>query len=648
MAKNKTTFYILILLTCLITAISFRSYFKYASYNLDDYHTFEFAPAGSSVLERCKATTDFLYLKQARFQPVRLCVFVAMTQLFDEDSSVYYNFALHLINILLLFLFLRKFGVGNVFSIISVLLFAVFGKFRHMDSSSVMIGGSGLNLFFILTALLFLIKSLESHGSEPVRRYLFLALSLLAYSSLVFSYEVAVPLFTLIVVVFYLFNDSGKGLLAPFRTKKLSYLLLYIIPLVIYLVFYRLLVNVDYEGAEIVWSYNIFIRLKSYILYTLIPPIPTHAPSAAMFLVLIIYFAAIILAMKSRRLDTGLSEERSKGLKLLLFGAVFYPSTVVLFILNDWLTPSSVMVHHTYLMTAAGAILSVSLVYNFQWLLPPSIRKKYLAILIILVFPIILINNERHTVRHYKDDASRVMSIRHLKKDVLAAVPDMEKTDAVLLKNFFYPYYDISSMDGALLKWFDFKKDIMSGREIISVRGGDIVFRGPLHRYKKPGELRAKNNRVRILFVRKKDGAVLPYHDLIGFEQQINIYQTKQVYEDCPKGSCADKHKLEAILSNFKRNNYMNIWFTSRDGLERFLKNVTSIEVNDEPVSREKIHVSDEVISIDVSKLRDRINYFFLRITSADDRFKESFRLIALTKSAGQGASKKPLRRDLR
>jgi len=109
--KSKITTYIFIAITFLITGISYRSYFKYASLNMDDYVTFDFAPAESSTLQACKVTTDFLYTGQRRFQPVRLCVFVAFTRFFEEQSSPYYNYALHLANIFLLFLFLRKFAM---------------------------------------------------------------------------------------------------------------------------------------------------------------------------------------------------------------------------------------------------------------------------------------------------------------------------------------------------------------------------------------------------------------------------------------------------------------------------------------------------------------------------------------------------------
>jgi len=640
MTKNKSIFYIIIFFTLIITAISYRTYFKYATLSWDDYSTIECAPADSSVLQECHAITAYLYEQQKRYHPVRIYSFVVFTRLFNAQSSVYYNFSVHIINILLLFLFLRKFALGNVFSFISVLLFAVFGRARYMDNASTMVGGSGLNLFFILLTFLFLIKSLETNEQRRLKRFAFLGISLLSYTALVFSYEVAIPLFASIVPVFYFFskgeNKGGKGLLAPFRTKKSYYLLLLFLPALIYLVFFRLLVKVHYTGAEIDLSLDILTRLKAYLVYTLRPPVRPiliHAPTMAEFIILALYFGAIVFTLKKTgKGPPDLTDKKRAAARLLLFSVVFYPATVGIYTLNHWLTPTHVMIHHTYLMTAAAALLLSSSFYSFQWALPPSFRKKYLAILIIFVFPIVLINAERHIVRYYQDEAGTVTAIRTLKSALMSNIPDINKTDAIILKNFYYPFYDISSMPGAFLNWFRQGRYIFSGREIISVKDGDIVFKGPLHRYKQPNEeIRAANNRVMIFFVRRKDGYALPYHPVINFEKARNLYQTEQVRGDCPRGKCVDKDRLDAILSNFKTNNYLNINFRSGKDAELFMKNAPLFEINDELVSRGAMRVSGSRLSVDVSDATGRTNYFFLTIISSDKGFKDAIRRIYLT-----------------
>jgi len=406
--RNKRFFYLLIVLTFLITAISFRTYFRYASYDLDDYYTFEFAPAGASVIEAGRATTAYLYEGQKRYQPVRLYIFTAFTRFFDEDTSPYYNFALHLANILLLFLLLRKFGAGGIFSFLGVLYFAVFGRQRFIDSSSAMIGGSGLNLFLISLSFLFLIKALEIEEDRPLRRYSFFAVSVLAYASLVFSYEVAVPLFVPLVLVYYLFRGRRcqKGPGRPSMTESLRHLAPYALPLVIYLVFFRLLVRVTYLGAKIKLSLDILRRLTSYMQYTLIPAFLPQGIKMAEVIILVLYFIGIVICF-TNGLGHGAraSEKKKRGLVLLVIGVLFYLATVLPFAFNSWLTPTSVMQHHTYLMTAAGGILLSSIFYNLGWVLPDSLRRVCLAALVVLVFPVFFIGSEGGFVRHYNDYA---------------------------------------------------------------------------------------------------------------------------------------------------------------------------------------------------------------------------------------------------
>jgi len=629
---NKPAFYILIAITFLITAISFRTYFEFASYNLDDYYTFEFAPPGTSVLEAGRATTEYLYRGQSRYQPVRLYIFTAFTRLFDEAASPYYNFALHIVNILLLFLLLAKFGAGGVFSLISVLYFAVFGRNRFMDATSVMIGGSGLNLFFILLSFLFLIKSLEAEPGRTLRRYSFLGLSVLSYASLVFSYEVAIPLFVPLVLVFYLFSSGGREVAGPFRTKRTAFLIPYLIPLFVYIVFFRLFVNVSYPGAKVGLSLDILRRWKAYMLYTLTPPFLPQGVRAAEAVIIVLYFAAIVLTLKKTGCPDADIDKKKKGLRLLGFGGLFYFATVLPFALNSWLAPTSVMRHHTYLMTAAGGILLTSLFYNLGWVLPPRPRQAYLAALVVLVFPIIFIGSEGGLVRHYNDDAVQTAGIRHLKKGLQEGVRDIEGTDAIILKNFFYPYYGIRSMDGAFLKWFGFKKKIISGREIISARDGEITFKGPLHYYRELVEHRVRNSRARIFFMNPTDATPVPYHYFIDFKRGVNIYQTIAVKSDLKEGEIWDPYVLEAILANEEKSRYLGIWFTGRRELEGFMRGLKTLEINDKAVPRERVAPEGDHVIIDVSDTTDRIRYYFLKITFRDSGPRDGIRLIALTR----------------
>ncbi len=209
---------------------------------------------------------------------------------------------------------------------------------------------------------------------------------------------------------------------------------------------------------------------------------------------------------------------------------------------------------------------------------------------------------------------------------------DIDGTDAILLKNFFFPYYDISSMEGAFLKWFGFRKKILSGREILSARDGEIVFKGPLHRHMDYRVRRVRNKKARIFFVDTKRGTPAPYHFFVDFSRGLNLYQTVDVKSDFRPGEAPDPHGLEAILSNEGRNRYLGIWFTGRRELEGFMRGLKALEINDEAVPGERILSEGDHILVDISDTTDSIRYYFLKISSRDRGLRQRIRLIALTK----------------
>jgi len=136
-----------------------------------------------------------------------------------------------------------------------------------------------------------------------------------------------------------------------------------------------------------------------------------------------------------------------------------------------------------------------------------------------------------------------------------------------------------------------------------------------------------------MFFVSPIDGELLPYHYFVDFERGLNLYQMRHIEEDWQKDGVDESQILEVILSNFKRNNYLNIWFKSNQGLQDFAKSHTAIEVNDELVPDDRMTLSGDRLSIDISGRTEKINYFFLKVLSSDDRFKSTIRLIALTGS---------------
>ena len=279
---------------------------------------------------------------------------------------------------------------ANTFSLLSILFFSLFGRDRLMDSVSVIIG-SGLILFLILLTLLFLIKTFETQKDELAKRCFFIGVSSLAYLLLILSYEIAFPVLMVVLITSYFFQPSKKSLKEFFKSRL--YLLLYLVPLLGYFVHYKFYTNLknNYKGAEIVWSLDILTRLNTYLSYTLVLPAKLHLPTIEELAVLLLYFIAIYLSLKTEDLSAGYREKRRRCFKLLIFGTVFYFSTIVLFIINNYLTPYDIMMHHTYLMTAASSILLVFLFLQHTVVLPRVLQEVLFVFLVSSACPFLFV-----------------------------------------------------------------------------------------------------------------------------------------------------------------------------------------------------------------------------------------------------------------
>lgn len=625
--NSKTTHFIIIFLIFLVTAITYRPFFENGWYHLDDYETLSAGGAGA-VLERTARIVDWLRFEQGRFQPVRLFLFAALTHLFDEEASVYYNFGLHLVNIALLYLLLRKFKAGSVFTTATLLSFAVFGRWRKIESPSIMMGGSGLNLFLILVALLFLIKALED--TRAPRSKLYLLASYVAYASLVFSYEIAFPFFLPIAAAFWFFHLADKPRPDLHKAKEYLYLLPYVMLLLIYLVFFMPGSKGahPHSGTQIVLSTDILIRLKSYIMYTLLPPIQPNIPTKEGAAFLVLYYCTIALALKAKDHEEGPCYAKGAGTRLLLFSGIFYFSTMALFIVNDFETPDVVMLHHTYPMTAMGAIIFVFALFSPQRYFSGRYGKAYFYLLILLIVPVILLRGVHYNVRFYKDQSENIWPVKLIREKIRASV-DPEKTDAVIIKNFFHGYYGVFGLNGALLQWFDFKNDMLSGREVVSAYKNEIVFKGPLTYYSPLADktFTAQNARTEIFYL-NEDKTLSSYGNHIDFEKGANIFQTRQVMGDCPLGGCGDGSVMDAILRGSNNDGFISIRFRSRRAKMRFLSSLKTIELNGEPVKDPA--VLDDSIVLDIRDFRKDTTYFFLKIISGSKTFKDDLKSIGM------------------
>lgn len=612
---KKVAFYSIIFITFLISAIAYHTYFENGWYVQDDYMTMEPGGAGS-IDHTAGKIISWLNSAQGRFQPVRLFLFSAATHIFQEEYTPIYNFILHLANLLLLFFLLRKFSTSNVDSLIIILWFSLFGRWRMMESPSAMIGGSGLNLLFILITLIFLIKAGEE-SNWSAKKIIWFAISLTAYVGLTFSYEVAFPLFLVVIYTFIVFHIKNNGSDNQWDIKRYLPLMAYLAPLFIFLIFFRHTAS-SYEGARITWSYDILMRFIAYSVYTLIYPIRLGV-RPEVILLFFLYFFAIFIAISADKVATANKrfDSQPSNYKLFGFGVIFYFSSVVLFILNSWLSPRDVMAHHTYLITAGSSIIIVSSILGLRHFVFGQAKKIYYRSMIFVFVPLILAAGLYNTVEYYEKQQRRTDAIKSLKYKIQSTIKDPTKIDAILIKNFTHNYYGISGMDGAFLQWFNYKKYIHSGREIISVLDNKIKFKGPLTYYRPATDVHeVDNEKIEMFYLNTADGKLLAYSDAINFQKEQNLHQIDQVMGDADARQCDKDYVLDAALKNLSGKDTLAISLGSERDIGGFLKGAR-IEINGRVVK--SVLTTDKDIYINgVAGTK----YLFLKITSIDDRFK--------------------------
>lgn len=612
---NKVAFYSIIFITFLISAIAYHTYFENGWYVQDDYMTME--PGGvGSIAHTTGNITSWLNTAQGRFQPVRLFFFSAATHMFQEEYAPIYNFSLHLANLLLLFFLLRKFIASNISSLIIILGFSLFGRWRMMESPSTMIGGDGLNLLFILITLIFLIKAIEeNHWSA--KNISWFVISLTSYAGLVFSYEVAFPLFLVVIYTFIIFHVKNSERNQRWDIKRYFPLVPYLALLLIFLVFFRQAES-SYQGARIVWSHDILTRFTSYLEYTTTYPIKLKA-RPEVFLFFILYFLATYLAIKVDKTTAakGQLDNPLNNYKLFVFGIIFFLSSVVLFTLGTWGLPTAVMVHHTYVITVGSSIIIVSSIFGLRYFLIEPVKRIYFYSMILFFVPLILAAGLYNNIDYYEKQQQRTAEIKLLKYKIQTSIKDPTKIDAILIKNFTHNYYGISGMDGAFLQWFGYKKYIHSGREIVSVLDNKIKFKGPLTYYRPATDVHeVDNEKIEIFYLNVTDGKLLGYSDVINFQKGQNMHQIDQVMEDVIGQQCDKDYVLNAALKNLSGKDTLAISLGTGRDIGGFLKGV-SIEINGRAVKN--VLTADKNIYINgVAGTK----YIFLKITSIDDRFK--------------------------
>jgi hypothetical protein len=617
--KKSLTIYFLLLL--LLALLCYWKYWGNVWYLQDDYFTLDWGGAGS-VWEAAGKMTSNLYHMVNRYQPVRLFLFTLATHWVPEEYSFRYNFSLHLINISFLFLLIRAFKVREETAFLATALFSVYGVFTMMESPGAMIGGSGLNAFFTLATLLFLFKGLTS----PSRgwKFIHLAFSYLSYLGLIFSYEVAFPMLATVVCAFLFFDRFLQDRPVLSSPKGYGVLVPYLLFLAIYYFLFRSHPS-SYEGAQINVSLDILTRFLAYSAALLRPfyhfDLP---PQPGIILGLVLYYLGFFWVGRITKANhPGKAEViggwRNDGL-LFLFGGVWYISSVSLFTLNNWISPTAVMHHHLYLMTVGMAMMIPSLFLMASHLFTSPVKIILQGFIIYILLPFLLISSINFHWHYGQTSAGKTKVLLGLKKQIQTYIPDAQKVDALILKNFLKPQslheYQISHMNGALLQWFNFKKYIESGDEILSAKAGKITFKGPLSYYghiHHTKTLTVPNPKIEILYYSSDTKTLLPYGESIDFEKGINLHQTRQVRSNNEWET--DGSYLEAILRNPGAPRFLTLSF--RPAIDPLaIVNFVVIGINEMPVN--EAYVSRQAISIDVSRFAVENKYLFLYLDLPD------------------------------
>jgi hypothetical protein len=634
-SHNKNIIAVFVILI-LLSILCYHHYFGNAWYLQDDYLTIEIGGA-NEPWEFSKNIVSWLYEVQQRFQPVRLIFFSYFVYFFGENYAFGYNFILHSINLILLFMVIRSFRIDARSAFLIVLLFSFFGQNRMIESPSAMVGGSGLNTLLTLISVLSLFKAF---AAKNLRLKLFLLfISYVSFSCFVFSYEVAFPM---ILTLFFVF-----GVIVSFRQEKSRafllnglYLLPYLVPMVIYIYgFHR--TQSSYGGAKIVLSTDILTKFVSYCLVLLHGTLPTHFSAPVNWLDAVLFLMLFFIGMHFiRKADVdgpGQFENNplSKNyLLLFLFGLLWYFSSVCLFTVNQWGSNTAVMLHHLYLMSAGFSIMIIPCLLFVLTILK---LKKLRGVFSYIIAPLILINLMNYHIDYAKDQTKKTTVLRNIKKQLKTDIPDITDVDAVLIKNFLAPeslhHYQISHLNGTLLQWFDYKKYLKSGDDITSVTKNHVVFKGPLTYYE--NEMRSKtyqvdNNRLALFYYDSDDKTLIPYFPKIDFEKKENLHQTRMVY-----AQSLNSKSLNAILSSDPEKTpkrYISIEFydTLRSA---YFDESTIIGVNNQPVN--ELIIDQNSLYLDISELAPSCKYFFLYARFGKHNFlKNMIRTIRLSEWA--------------
>ncbi|MBF0274558.1 MAG: hypothetical protein HQK84_04930, partial [Nitrospinae bacterium] len=448
-----------------ITLVCYNGYWDVLTFSRDDHFTIS-GGYGTTLYQHIVNTIDWLVDIQSRYQPFRLSLFVFFIRTFPEEYSVYYNIGLHIINLLVLIPVLRKFNLNPLYIFIIATYFSLFGRNRYMDSASSTIAGAEMYILFILLTLYFLIKAIESTSRN--KKIIFLTCSYLLYLSIVFSYEVAYPFFLLIVFVFIFFNYQHHSFQVFKRVKEYLVLVPYLLFLIIYLFFFRLPVQGgSYGGSTVTFGLHNLLQFQTYFVGSMtfqIRPGDDYSFRWEWLAFLFLYYLFLFIFLSLTKEDSGKKVHelfnKKDSLNFLLFSALFFFTTIILFSINKGIAPGSFMAQHAYSFTFGSSLFTVSLLFYLQFFFPAVARQKYIRFLIYIFFPLVCLIGLNFNLKLAESQQVRSEEMTKMKMGLREKIKDIKEIDAIIIKNFKYPYYYITSVNAAFIVWFDYSKYI--------------------------------------------------------------------------------------------------------------------------------------------------------------------------------------------
>ncbi len=622
--KNYSPALFLFMLLALFS-LSFLGYHTYIGnhyYTFDDYNTL-FEGFGDSVWNQYRATTSWLADWGGRFQPVRLFMFGVMGHLVPEDATIWYALSFHCFLLVLFGLLLKSFRIPLFLIFVILLYFTLFGRWRLMDSLASTLTGGELILAFFLASLLSLWQAVEANTLTLRRVFLFL--SWFFYALLTFSYEMAFP-FIAPLLFYYFFLLIRKE-------ERLSLSHLYpIIPFFLLLLLYlfcagMLYKKMAYTGTSIAINADIAPRIVTYLYNSFTFKItPKEMMPRWEWLPLLAIYFGLLSAMTQNRMQKKLWEDcQPRAManplwSLFCFGIVYYLSSISLFVINSWGTPYQYMAHHAFEHTVGSSIVSITALILLAYRVRAEKRGLYLKLLYIVLFPLLLLAGLNFHLRYGEAQSIRTKQIDLLKTAVMQEVKDISATDVVILKNYYPPYDGISALSGALTKWFGMKKRVFAGRDINKAEAVTITYTGNLTYYGdfSPERVMPKveNSRIAILYREPQQGHFLSYTNSIDYEKKEHIFQSLHVFDkEKPEG-------YEAILK--KEDDETRFVIRLHDEASFQLK------INGEELSMQK--EKNNIYSTSLPHFKKPVRYFFIEISSPDEKFSQKISSLELTK----------------